>query len=112
MSQSDQAPDERGADREIRVAIERAPQIDRIGADVGRSQRGRVRLLDGLSLERGSAYWQVGWDWRANQRRHRVRPARSSSARSREDPDETDRLGDALERNLSGVLQRQAGAGQ
>ena len=25
-------------------------------------------------LERGSAYWQVGWDWIAAQRQHRVRP--------------------------------------
>ncbi len=25
-------------------------------------------------LERGSAYWQAGWDWIAAQRQHRVRP--------------------------------------
>jgi hypothetical protein len=25
-------------------------------------------------LERGSAYWQAGWDWIAEQRRSRVRP--------------------------------------
>ena len=25
-------------------------------------------------LERGSAYWQAGWDWIAEQREHRVRP--------------------------------------
>ena len=25
-------------------------------------------------LERGSAYWQAGWDWIAEQRQHRVRP--------------------------------------
>ena len=25
-------------------------------------------------LERGSAYWQAGWDWIAAQREHRVRP--------------------------------------
>jgi hypothetical protein len=26
------------------------------------------------SLERGSAYWQAGWEWIAAQREHRVRP--------------------------------------
>ena len=25
-------------------------------------------------LERGSAYWQAGWDWIAEQRRHCVQP--------------------------------------
>ena len=25
-------------------------------------------------LERGSAYWQAGWDWIAEQRQHRMRP--------------------------------------
>jgi hypothetical protein len=26
-------------------------------------------------LERGTAYWQARWDWIAEQRQHRVRPA-------------------------------------
>ena len=25
-------------------------------------------------LERGSAYWEAGWDWIAEQRQHRMRP--------------------------------------
>ena len=31
-------------------------------------------------LERGSAYWQAGWDWIAVQREHRVRPAHARPA--------------------------------
>jgi hypothetical protein len=28
----------------------------------------------GDGLERGSAYWQAGWEWVAEQRQQRVRP--------------------------------------